>query len=343
MAHSIEEAIMCREFSKRQRPILDLIIRLSWGCGKKYAYIPRMSDFEIVGIGRNHIRGELRELVTKRVIMWDEGRMIFWFNKHFEQWAVPVVKHHDNDRFKMLLSLNLNDSQNGNSEEIDSSQNGNSIPETGTLIPNTGNEEFPKREPSSQNGNKKFPKQELSPPSNPQEISDLGASKEKKERDLIDSHLAIRGGVGGNPDPPAGCLDEPIKSPSQRIKDTLRSITLHPFVGPLDEKNVSLALEIADGDADLIVSEMKRQEAVYNEAESKKPEKLRKRIKCMAYFIDGLRDAVLSRDGAVTRSGTSPPAPVPERDPYDGYDAATNRVLSMFEGRTANVRSTETG
>lgn len=54
IANEIWEQIMMRAFTKRQRAILDLILRLSWGCQKKTARVRHQSDFELVGVGRTH-------------------------------------------------------------------------------------------------------------------------------------------------------------------------------------------------------------------------------------------------------------------------------------------------
>ena len=106
VAHSINEAIMMRDFSKRQRKILDLILRLSWGCNKKYAKIPRQKDFEIVGIGEGHIKVELIWLAQSRIITIDGDK--FSFNKDFDQWQVSRVRPFTPDKLTELVSLNLN-------------------------------------------------------------------------------------------------------------------------------------------------------------------------------------------------------------------------------------------
>jgi hypothetical protein len=120
IAHSIEEEIMMRDFTKRQRSILDLILRLSWGCGKKTAIIPRQKDFEIVGIGETKIKDELIWLMNARVIAWDKDIDEFGFNKDYDQWRVSIVPGFNKERFAELIHLNLDTSQNGKL----SSQNG---------------------------------------------------------------------------------------------------------------------------------------------------------------------------------------------------------------------------
>jgi len=68
MAHSINEAIMLRDFTKRQRKIPDLILRLSWGCGKKAAYIPHQKEFCVTGIYEPDVKKELIWLEQSKII-----------------------------------------------------------------------------------------------------------------------------------------------------------------------------------------------------------------------------------------------------------------------------------
>ena len=106
VAHSINEAIMMRDFTKRQRKILDLILRLSWGCGKNEAYIPRQNDFCIVGLYEPDIKAELVWLQQSNIITRKEK--FYWFNKDFDQWQISRVKPFEPKRLSELLSLNLN-------------------------------------------------------------------------------------------------------------------------------------------------------------------------------------------------------------------------------------------
>lgn len=112
VAHSINEAIMLRDFTKRQRKVLDLILRLSWGCGKKTAIIPRQRDFEAVGIGETHITAELSWLIESKIVTTDSGE--YSFNKDFDQWQVSRVKPYQPEKLTELVRLNLN----GNRPEL---------------------------------------------------------------------------------------------------------------------------------------------------------------------------------------------------------------------------------
>lgn len=114
MAHSIEEEIMMRDFTKRQRSVMDFIIRLSWGCGKKYAVIPMQKDFELVGLDQTKARSEIDWLINARVISRDVTGKVYSFNKKFDEWKVSIVPNYNKDRFKKLLSLNISTCQISN-------------------------------------------------------------------------------------------------------------------------------------------------------------------------------------------------------------------------------------
>ncbi len=134
VAHSINEAIMTRDFTKRQRKILDLILRLSWGCGKKDAYIPYQRDFSVVGVHEVDIKGELDWLAVSKVIA-REGSF-YWFNKDFEQWGVSRVKPYQPKKLSELLRLNLN----GNRPELSKTLSRNLVKR---LVPTKQNAKFP--------------------------------------------------------------------------------------------------------------------------------------------------------------------------------------------------------
>ena len=123
IAHSITEAIMMRNFSKRQRSILDLILRLSWGCAKRSAVIPKQKDFKIVGIAETKIKSELEWLINANVIECYKNTNEYGFLKDFDKWAVSLVPEYDKKRFNELLHINL------------TSQNGNLFPEKGRNFP----------------------------------------------------------------------------------------------------------------------------------------------------------------------------------------------------------------
>ena len=106
VAHSIGEQLMVSHFSEQQRRILDLILRLSWGCGKKVAFIPRQRDFEVVGVREGHIKGHLDWLVDAKVINRNESH--YSFNKDFDQWRVSRSLGFSQAKLTELVRRNLN-------------------------------------------------------------------------------------------------------------------------------------------------------------------------------------------------------------------------------------------
>lgn len=115
IAHRISEEIMASDFSKRQRKILDLILRLSWGCNKKWAYIPRQRDFQLVGVPETVVKGDLHWLQEARVIFIDEKN--YSFNKDYDQWRVSRAKAFTHQKLNDLISLNLQ----GSAEKLNES------------------------------------------------------------------------------------------------------------------------------------------------------------------------------------------------------------------------------
>ncbi len=106
LANSIIEAIMLRDFSKRQRKILDMIFRLSYGCNKKVAIIPHQRDFELVGVYEGDVQEQLAWLETSKIIIRNGPE--YAFNKDFDQWQISRVHPFKPDKLSELLSLNLN-------------------------------------------------------------------------------------------------------------------------------------------------------------------------------------------------------------------------------------------
>lgn len=152
IAHSILEAILLRDFSKRQLNVLLFILRLSWGCkagsSKKYAIIPRQRDFGIVGIREGHIKAELNWLVSSKVLFTDGTK--YWFNKNFDEWQVSRVNPYQPEELTKLVSLNIKDGKKLTELGSDESEE----------LTEKGSENLPKGEESAyQKG--KFPTNKL--------------------------------------------------------------------------------------------------------------------------------------------------------------------------------------
>jgi hypothetical protein len=105
IAHSIEEQIMVSLFSEQELRVLFFILRLSWGCNKRSAYIPKQRDFEIIGIGEGHIKARLDWLISSKVIFRDG--CYYAFNKNFDDWRVSRARGYRPEMLTELVSSNL--------------------------------------------------------------------------------------------------------------------------------------------------------------------------------------------------------------------------------------------
>jgi len=111
--HKTLEALILHQFNKRQRRIIDLIIRLSWGCGKDEAYIPKQREIApILGITDGHISVELKLLKKSKIIKIRDGQ--FYSIQPQAEWELNNVRPYNPDKLTKLVSLNLkNTYQNG--------------------------------------------------------------------------------------------------------------------------------------------------------------------------------------------------------------------------------------
>lgn len=108
IANELQEAFWQHDFSKRQRAILDLILRLSYGCNRKSAYIPRQKYFTICGVYLPDVKKELLHLQNSKVITISKNGNFYGINKDWEQWQISQVKKFDAAAFKELLAMQLN-------------------------------------------------------------------------------------------------------------------------------------------------------------------------------------------------------------------------------------------
>lgn len=109
-ANELSEAIMQSDFSKRQLNILNLIIRMSYGCGKKSALF-KYNDFELVGVYKADIKKELDYLTGVKVVsvdyIADLSMIEAALNKNYDQWRVSLVKGFVKEKWEQLLHRNL--------------------------------------------------------------------------------------------------------------------------------------------------------------------------------------------------------------------------------------------
>jgi hypothetical protein len=97
---------MISGFTEHEIKILLFILRLSWGCGRHSAYIPRLKDFELIGVGENHVGIKLSYLIRSRVIFRDG--CLYEFNKNYDDWQINRSRTFTPEGLSKLIGLNLN-------------------------------------------------------------------------------------------------------------------------------------------------------------------------------------------------------------------------------------------
>ncbi|WP_027365088.1 replication protein [Desulfotruncus alcoholivorax] len=106
ISNELFEAIILSNFKKRQLNIILLVIRLSYGCGHKYAIL-RQADFQLIGIDKSDIKKELNLLVESGVLSISLTGERITLNKDYERWSIPRAQPGGQDKFKQLLARNL--------------------------------------------------------------------------------------------------------------------------------------------------------------------------------------------------------------------------------------------
>lgn len=145
-----------RDFNRMHLNILNFIIRLSYGCKKKFAYISPKSLFRLYGVNKNYIKQSLDYLINNKIIIVKNDKY-YSINKNFDEWTVPYKVGVNFEEFKKIVSENLytnhqndddyhhqnSDNYHQNSDESNSNhQNGDSDFEksiTKMMIPNHQN------------------------------------------------------------------------------------------------------------------------------------------------------------------------------------------------------------
>lgn len=108
IANNLFENIFLRDFSNRERALICLVIRLSYGFNHKTAIIKPKSRFSLIGTHRQDINTVLNGLISKKVII-SYGDNVYALNKHFEEWDVKLNKFFNKENFNDLKSLQFSE------------------------------------------------------------------------------------------------------------------------------------------------------------------------------------------------------------------------------------------
>lgn len=100
--------ILKRNFTKRQLIIIWTIKAFSYPYGKRKALLPKLKDFEVVGIQQSKIKEELVKLKEMSIIDYDESVGYYWLQDP-RKWKAQYQKSYDNTRSIELFMLNISD------------------------------------------------------------------------------------------------------------------------------------------------------------------------------------------------------------------------------------------
>jgi len=141
LSNELWEALMSSDFTKRERRVIDVIIRFSYGCGKKYADLTKSEIALFSDLKLPHVSEALKSLISKKAIMEDEtSPNRFWFNKHYKDWEVSSGINENpqfSKRLKEVLKRNLTTPEGY--------QNGNQVTKTVSSGYQNGKFRLPKR------------------------------------------------------------------------------------------------------------------------------------------------------------------------------------------------------
>lgn len=134
ISNELFEAIILAGFKKRQLNIILLVIRLSYGCGRKYAVL-RQADFKTIGIDKSDIKKELLQLEESSVLTIDGERIAL--NKDYDRWRIPQAPAEGREKFKQILKRNLAEKKVGATPTGTGTQVGKSPTDTGAKVGNS--------------------------------------------------------------------------------------------------------------------------------------------------------------------------------------------------------------
>ena len=107
IANELFEQLYARNFSVKQLRILMLLLRMSYGCGSKAAFITPQNGFELGCIYKSDIKKELEILETANVIFCDYKNRLFAINKNYDEWAISFHKLYSSERNQDLIHRNV--------------------------------------------------------------------------------------------------------------------------------------------------------------------------------------------------------------------------------------------
>lgn len=102
----IRGSLLKYDFTKRQLIILMFIMTFSFNLCKEWAFIPKLSDFEVAGISKFKIKNELIKMLNMRVIEWNQEENLFRITEP-KYWDTSINVGYKDKRSRDLFLLNL--------------------------------------------------------------------------------------------------------------------------------------------------------------------------------------------------------------------------------------------
>lgn len=90
IANELLEAIMLARFNARERWIIDVVIRFTYGYNKKEASIDRAIFQDYTGLDKRAFFLVRQSLINQKVIIHNKG--VYQLNKNYNDWSLPGVK-----------------------------------------------------------------------------------------------------------------------------------------------------------------------------------------------------------------------------------------------------------
>ena len=90
--NSILATLITRDITKRQTKIVQLVLRLTYGCQVPWALYEKRY-FQVAGLHRGTIGQELKKLISMRVIEIDNEKKVIRVNSRVEEWRCSQNKN----------------------------------------------------------------------------------------------------------------------------------------------------------------------------------------------------------------------------------------------------------
>lgn len=90
IANELLDALISADLSKRERKVIDVIMRFSYGCGKKWVSITEGEIEALTGIKKPNVSLTIKGLLAKKIIT-QHGPQTYELNKHYLTWQVDFT------------------------------------------------------------------------------------------------------------------------------------------------------------------------------------------------------------------------------------------------------------